>query len=225
MKNVIYGQYDSSFYPLKRFYEQELPNEIREILLVLSQKQLAVFRGGLAFVFLLNEKDYLLKDLDMIAYVENRDNIIAYLRNADVIYINKNTFGDTVITSFWKTNDEYFKLDILLCNKMPSVCEEDIYGKKCYVVTASYVWRNRIEKIAEKEIRMHDDKKTLNHYKVARKLSQYLIENKEEIHEEDYIAVEAKLSEVQGVLSKLVATSDLEQFMNQQLELVRGCVL
>ena len=222
MKNVIYGQYDSNFYSLKRFYEHELPNEIREIHLELSQKELAVFGGGLAFVFLLNETDYLLKDLDMIAYVEKMDDILVCLKKVDVVFINKNTFGDTVITAFWKSNNEYFKLDVLLCNKMPNICEKDIYGKKCYVVTASYVWRNRIEKIAEREIRMHDDKKTLNHYMVARKLSQYLVENKGIIHEEDCIAVEMKLPEVQEVLSKLVVLSELEQFMNLQFELVKG---
>lgn len=222
MKNVIYGQYDSSIYPLKRFYEHEIPNEIRAILLELSQKELAAFRGGLAFVFLLNEKDYLLKDLDMIAYEKDKEDILAYLRDADIIYINKNSFDDTVITAFWKVNDEYFKLDILLCNEMPSVCEKHINGKKCYMVTASYVWRNRIEKIAEKEIRMHDDKKTLNHFKVARRLSQYLAEKKDVIHVEDCIVVKTKLIEVRKVLSKLVSISDLEQFMNQQLELVRG---
>lgn len=222
MNNVICGQYDSNNYPLKRFYEYEIPNVIREILLELSYKELAVFRGGLAFVFLLNEKEYLLKDLDMIAYVENKDGILACLRDADVVYINKNTFGDTVITAFWKVDDEFFKLDVLLCNEMPSVCEKNINGKKCYVVTASYVWRNRIEKIAEKEIRIHDDKKTLNHFNVAKKLSQYLIENKDMLHIEDCMAVKMKLPVAKVVLSKLVGTIELEQFMNQQLELVRS---
>jgi hypothetical protein len=222
MSNVIYGQYDSNNYPLKKFYENELPDGIREILFELSQKKLAVFRGGLAFVFLLNEKNYLLKDLDMIAYAERSNEIIGYLREADIVYINKNTFGDTVITAFWKTSDEYFKLDILLCTEMPSVCEKNIDGKQCYVVTASYVWRNRIEKIAEKEIRMHDDKKTLNHFNVVKKLSQYLQENNDDIHAEDCIVVKEKLPEVQAVLSKLILNAELEQFMMQQLELVRG---
>lgn len=219
MKNVIYGQYDSCFYPLKRFYEPEIPSRVREVLLELGQKELAVFRGGLAYVFLLNEKEYLLKDLDMLGYTENRDDILACLGDSDVIYVNKNTFGDTVITAFWKYDDEYFKLDILLCNEMPSVCEKSINGKKCYVVTASYVWRNRIEKIAEKKIRMHDDKKTLNHFKVARVLSQYLKENEDAILVEDCIVVKEKLPEVQKVLSELVSISDLEQFMNQIIEL------
>lgn len=222
MKNMICGQYDAIKYPLKRFYEHELPNAIRETLLELAYKELAVFRGGLAFVFLLNEKDYLLKDLDMIAYADRKDAVLVCLKDADVIYINKNNFGDTVVTAFWKTNDEYFKLDILLCNEMPSICEMNIYGKRCYVVTASYVWKNRIEKIAEKEVRMHDDKKTLNHFKVAKKLSQYLIENKDAIYKEDIMAVKISLPEVQRVLSKLVETTDLQQFINQQLELVRS---
>jgi len=51
MNNVIYGQYDSQQYPLKRFYYRQLPSEINDVLMQLCQKELAVFRGGLAFVF------------------------------------------------------------------------------------------------------------------------------------------------------------------------------
>ena len=57
---------------------------------------------------------------------------------------------------------------------------------------------------------------------VAKKLSQYLIENKDAIKKEDIMVVKTRLPEVQSVLSKVVATNDLQQFINQQLELVRS---
>lgn len=225
MKKVIYGQYDANAYPLKRFYEDELPDKIRELFFLLSHQQLAVFRGGLAFVFLLNEKKYLLKDIDMMAYSDNKDVLLDYLKCAEIVYVNKNTFGDSVITAFWKADDEYYKLDILLCNKMTSLCERIINGKSLYIVSASYLWRNRIEKIAEKNIRKHDNKKTLNHFYVAHKLSQYLIESRELIFEEDINVVIEKLSDLQLVLSKMITERELEQFMKLQFELVRGEII
>ncbi|RGZ63635.1 hypothetical protein DW979_12475 [Eubacterium sp. AM49-13BH] len=75
MSEVIYGQYDSNEYTLKRFYESQLPKTIRDVMMKLNQNNLAVFRGGLAFVYLLNEREYLLKDLDMIARTQRKENI------------------------------------------------------------------------------------------------------------------------------------------------------
>lgn len=222
MSKVIYGQYDSDKYPLKRFLEQEIPSGIRNVLLELSHLKLAVFRGGLAFVFLTNESRYLLKDLDMMAYSSNKNEILGCLQSADIVYVNKNTFGDTVITAFWRADDDFYKLDILLCEEMPSLCEKNINGKVVCIVSASYIWRNRIEKIAEKKLRKHDDKKTLNHFRVASKLSRYLIESKELIGEEDNSIVRSKLPVAKEVLSDLITETELEQFMKLQSELIRS---
>ena len=222
MSKVIYGQYDSQNYPLKRFYYKELPQRINNVLLGLSYMELAVFRGGLAFVFLLNEHKYLLKDLDMLAHESKKESILDALREADIVYVNKNTFGNSVITAFWKDDTEYFKLDILLCSEFPSGCKKVSNGKKVNVVSASYIWRNRIEKIAEKEIRKHDDKKTLNHYKVASELSKYLLYHKDEILTADIEIVDSKLLDLDKVLSGLISKNDLDDFLQLQMELVRG---
>ena len=61
MSNVIYGQYDSNEYTLKRFYEYELPLNIKDVMVKLNQDNLAIFRGGLAFVYLLEPVDTKLK--------------------------------------------------------------------------------------------------------------------------------------------------------------------
>lgn len=222
MSNVIYGQYDSKKYPLKRFYITELPLEIKKVLYKLSQMNLAIFRGGLAYVLLLDVREYLLKDLDMLAFDNNKNGVLENLALADTVYVNKNIFGDSVITAFWQDNREYFKLDILLCSEMPRMCHKIVDGRTLNVVSASYVWRNRIEKIAEKEIRKHDDKKTLNHLKVARELSHYLLGIKDEILVEDIDVVKSILPDMERVLSKLITEKDLKEFLQLQMELVRG---
>lgn len=222
MSEVIYGQYDSNEYTLKRFYESELPQTIKDVMMKLNHKNLAVFRGGLAFVYLLDEREYLLKDLDMIARTQSLEKIISYLVDSDIVYVNKNTFGDSVITAFWKNIDDYYKLDILLSEEMPHVCEKNIDGEVLHIVTPSYLWRNRIEKIAEKTIRKHDDKKTLNHYHVATSLGQYIYKNRIELDEKDVDVVRKKLYAVQEILSKLLPKMEVEEFIKLHSELVRS---
>ena len=65
MNKIIWGQYDAADYPLKHFFYNEIPENIRGILIKMCERKLAVFRGGIAFIFLLNKTDYQLKDLDM----------------------------------------------------------------------------------------------------------------------------------------------------------------
>lgn len=222
MSELIYGQYDSNEYSLKRFYVSELPDTIHEVMMKLNQDKLAVFRGGLAFVYLLDEKEYLLKDLDMVSSPYDLEKILPYLKDSDIVYVNKNTFGDSVITAFWNQEDDYYKLDILLSEEMPSICVKNIGGKELHIVAPSYLWRNRIEKIAEKTIRKHDDKKTLNHYCVASALGQFLNINRIELEEKNVNVVRNKLLDVQEVLSKLLSKEELDEFMQLHLELVRS---
>lgn len=220
MSKVIYGQYDSEEYNLKRFYEYELPHKIKGVMMKLNQDKIAAFRGGLAFVYLLDKSDYLLKDLDMVAKTYNLEKILKYLEDSDIVYVNKNTFGNSVITAFWRNKGDYYKLDVLLCEEMPSVCQRNIDNKILCIVVPSYLWRNRIEKIAEKETRKHDGRKTLNHFTVASDLGQYLYLNKNEVEENDINIVRMKLKDVQDVLSKLLPEAEVEEFMKLQLKLV-----
>lgn len=221
MNKVIYGQYDSRQYPLKRYFYKEVPYYIEKVIMKLNSSELAVFRGGLAYIFLINKGDYLLKDLDMLALETNMNAIIDMLSEADIVFVNKNTFGDNVVTAFWKAKEDYYKLDILLCNELPTVCKFEYDNYERITVAASYIWRNRIEKIAEKELRKHDDKKTMNHYKVVRMLSEYLQKHKEEIYLTDAKIVEKKINSTEKVLRTLLNDDEVDEFIRIQLGLIR----
>ena len=90
-----------------------------------------------------------------------------------------------------------------------------------YAVSASYIWRNRIEKIAEKKKRCHDEKKTRNHYSVAMAISNYLKENSNEIFDEDAEIVEKRLSEAETVLMEIVSENEVNKFVTLQKEILR----
>lgn len=220
-KKVIYGQYDATEYPLKKFYYKEIPKEIKYSMFELNESELAVFRGGLAYIFLLDKKEYLLKDLDMIALESNLNKILQLLKNQDVIYVNHNTFGASVITVFWKSKNDYYKLDILLCKQLPELCRKTYEDKKITIISLSYLWKNRIEKIAQKEQRNHNDKKTLNHYTVVKTISTYLIEHKDEVSRLDAKIVEDNLEMVKKVLSLLIDEKELENFIEIQENIIR----
>ena len=115
---LIYGQYDEKNYPLKRYYANEIPPKIMKCIWKLSNTKNAIVRGGLAFIFLFNKNDYKLKDMDMLSFIDDEKVFIKILDEAEEIYINKNSFNEKVITAFWKSKNEYFKLDILMNEKI-----------------------------------------------------------------------------------------------------------
>lgn len=212
MSKVIYGQYIASEYPLKHFFYNEIPDNIREVLITLSQSKIALFRGGFAFACLLNQLNYTLKDIDMIANVESLDIILETLSGADIVYINKNTFNHVVITAFWGIGEGYYKLDILLEPILPivKVCQ---YGPNIiYTVSLSYIWRNRIDKISEKEKRHHSNEKTKNHYNVALIISRYLIANRSEINKEDQEEVKKSILAAKEVLEDIIDEKEVLEF-------------
>lgn len=222
MSKIIFGQYDSNEYPLKRYFYEEVPDKIKDLLVNLNLDDLAIFRGGLAFIFLLDEKEYMLKDLDMLALKLNLDRIVQRLSCADIVYVNHNTVGDMVVTAFWKTEHGFYKLDILLCDEMPpvSVCLYD--GIKRKTISVSYLWRNRIEKIAEKEQRKHSIKKTLNHYRVACKLNEYLLKHTAEINFDDSKTVKMKRKAAETVLKTLIPEQDMTSFFTVLDDVLRS---
>ena len=222
MNNVIWGQYASADYPLKHFFYNEIPEKIKNILMKLCESKLAVFRGGIAFVYLLSKTDYELKDLDMLATNDNCDAIIDVLKESDIVYVNKNSFGETVVTAFWKYDNEFFKLDVLINNELPRLTKIVYETNTIYTVSASYIWRNRIEKIAEKEKRCHDERKTKNHYCVAMAISNALKENRFEVLDEDARIVEKRLSEAECVLMDIVTESEVKEFVTLQRNILRG---
>lgn len=221
MNSVIWGQYTSADYPLKHFFYNEIPEKIKTVLKKLCESKLAVFRGGIAFVCLLNKTGYELKDLDMLSTNDNCDAVIDILKESDIVYVNKNSFEETVITAFWKDDKEFFKLDVLINNKLPKLTSIVWESNTIYSVSASYIWRNRLEKIAEKEIRCHDEKKTKNHYNVVMDISNHLSENRFKIFDEDAVVVEKILSEVEFVLMGVISKSEVIDFIALQRKILK----
>ena len=220
MNNIIYGQYNPCDYPLKTFFYDDLPKKIINTIFKMNFNGTAVFRGGISFVFLLNEDNYILKDLDMIALRKNKKEIISILKDSHIIFVNKNTFGEEVITAFWLCDTEYYKLDVLLCDKLPLIYICKYKSKYVSTVTISYLLKNRIEKIAEKKQRGHDNQKTLNHYVVAKKISNFLKNNCHKLYYDDAIAIKSKLYSVREVLLELLNKSEVDEFIEVQLSLI-----
>lgn len=225
MNNIIYGQYDSNKYQLKRFYINDVPSYILNIIKELSYKKLAIIRGGMSFIFLLSKNDYMLKDIDMIAYYKNQNDILKILsNNSEIIYVNKNSFGNTVITSFWKCSyfhlDEYYKLDILLTEDIIDYDECIWNGNKYYCITKQYLLTDRISKIREKFQRNHDDNKTKNHFYVSYYLSEYMIKNNYIIDKKYKDIIIEKLIGIDDILKNIVSDNEIDLFLNMQKQLI-----
>ena len=142
------------------------------------------------------------------------------MNDADEVFYNKNTFGDNVLTLFWKDRDAYFKLDILLVDKMPNyiTVEFELANIKIKVMSAAELWFNRICKIAEKACRKHSNEKTLNHYTVVMIAAQFLLNQDKEdilfINEIGIEKVQEKLSNSIIVLSELLNFYELTEYKN-----------
>lgn len=215
MSEIIYGQYNATEFPLKHFCYREIPEHIGNQLFDLNRNRLAYFRGGLSYIFLTGNEEYQLKDFDMFSLAKNRNAIFDSLNDADVIFVNRNTFGETVVTAFWRVSTEFYKLDILLTKELLPLTEVDFKGRSILTVSVQYIWKNRLEKIAEKKIRNHDDKKTLNHYKVAFDLTDYIIRDKIDVSKRDIENIKTRRSEIESTLKLLIASEQLQEFMSR----------
>lgn len=217
-----YKFYDARNYLLERFSYKEIPDFIIEIIKKLNDKFMVVIRGGLCYILLTEDEEYLLKDIDLAMYEEYAENIIKELQgNIEEVYVNKNTFGQDVITLFFKNKDKYFKIDILLVKKMMEYNKvtSKLLNKEINVMSIQELWYNRLCKIAEKEIRHHDDFKTLNHYRVLTNVSDYILTNKNiknEMSEKFGIdELNKKFKESVLVLNNLLSEEDLEDYKNR----------
>lgn len=220
--NVFFSQYDDRDYPLKRYTIEDIPLHVLDSIYKINELNLATFRGGVSYILITNSFDYELKDIDMISNECNKEQLIAHLDSADAVYINKNTLGECVITAFWKSLNEYYKLDVLLSATPYTYETRKFNGRHITTLSASYIWSNRIVKISEKALRNHNDEKTINHFRVARSISCYLMDNKGEISENDIRMVMSRMNEVRDVLSKLVEVDELSEFMRLQEELIKN---
>lgn len=223
MTEIINGQYDRADFTLKRFYITEAPSYIKDIVLKLNQIDRVLVRGGLAYIAITGDKSYQLEDIDMLSPFSNKEALISVLDgSADRIYINSNTFGERVITAFWKSGVEFFKTDILLSDDETEsvLCRLD---RQCLkTVSPVFLWKNRIAKIGEKEIRKHRDSKTISHFRVAYRLAEYMIKAHIVLSVEDIQVAEANLQKAKKVLGSLIDSCQLEQFMACQKQLISG---
>lgn len=64
---IVTKQYDGKAFPLHQCFMREIPAYIIKTAYELSDLRLALFRGGLAFIFITGDTSYPLKDLDLLA--------------------------------------------------------------------------------------------------------------------------------------------------------------
>ena len=79
MGKIVKGQYDCTVYPLKRYTITEIPMYIWGILLGTQEKSSAVIRGGLAYILLSNDMNYILKDIDLLCKESEAERIVENL--------------------------------------------------------------------------------------------------------------------------------------------------
>lgn len=213
--NLVYGQYEGKEYPLKRYYIDEIPTYISEAVHRLIKMPQIVVRGGLAYILLFERKDYCLKDLDFLSTWDGEREVIDCFGHADEVYVNRNTFGESVVTGFWRDNAAYYKLDVLMGQSIGSVEKLFWDNVECRVVSRSYLWANRMIKIAEKEKRRHTDDKTINHFQTAGFICDYMLRNRLEIEERYKLLISGRLEEIRAVLAGMLTPEQTGQFIEE----------
>ena len=213
MVKVIEKQYNSSNYPLMLFQWNDLPNYIVRVIEELNALNKVIIRGGLAYILLTKDFVYPLKDIDFIADYSSKRDIIKVLQVADIIYLNKNRFGDDVITAFWNIKDKYIKLDVLLCKNLPCI-ERFFYHKEYLVMAPTPLLLNKLNKIIQKTFRNHNDYKTYRHYLVAKNLVKYMLENNIFMIDSDVKFIVDNQNKIKSILENIISSEDIELFEN-----------
>lgn len=177
MGKIVKGQYDCMAYPLNRYIISEIPTYIWRLLLDTQQKEPTVIRGGLAYVLLSNDMGYTLKDIDLLCKESESERMLEiFSKSADVIYINKNTFQESVITAFWlDCNGTYYKIDTLLIKEMPSFNIVEWNDDTLSVIDIVELWYDRIKKISQNKLRRHNREKTVNHINVLENITSSIL--------------------------------------------------
>lgn len=210
MAEIKITQYMSQRYPLARYYIQDIPLRIMQCIKTLNDNNIAIIRGGLSYIILTKDNSYMLKDIDLLGKNNSKDLIIENLYNADEIYVNKNNFNRTVITAFWKRNEDYFKIDVLLSDDTND-CDGIIDKETGYkTVTHGYLLRARIKKIAQRLERKHSVEKTINHYNVSKKLSIYMLENNIKLNDKDIEIIKEFFPQTMKVVRTVLKIDKLE---------------
>ncbi|WP_462410638.1 hypothetical protein [Neobacillus sp. Marseille-QA0830] len=214
--------YDKHQYPLQRFSYPSIPERMLTVLYKLTDQFEYVVRGGLCYILNTGDVEYPLKDIDLAMDAGDTEAIYSEIwQDADFIYLNQNSFGQDVLTLFFKAGEELFlKIDILLVNKLPHH-HSAVFApldRTVQIMDPSELWYDRIRKIAEKDLRGHSPDKTLNHYHVVTKLSEYSLKNKNVnaavLKEIGLGQVKQKLNDSYEVLTDLLHPEQLHAFKN-----------
>lgn len=214
-------QYLSKHFPLKKFYIDSIPQHLVQTLRAILLFNVAL-RGGIAYVLHCDRKNYELKDIDALGLEDDVNTLIETLSStADEVFLNHNYAGENVLTAFWKSQEEYYKLDILFVKKIPNtvlLAWKDI-SVKC--VPIEFIWCDRIRKIAERNIRNHPPQKTLNHYEVIKDLSLKMLKMNNYTFSISNSALMTTLVAAKNELYGLLPEADVNDFFELQLSVLR----
>lgn len=218
---IYHCQYLAEKYPLNEFSIENIPDQISHSIAELSARTGALIRGGLCYYLYTHDDSYLLKDIDMIALVAIQEQALHILhKSSNEIYVNHNHAMKTVITAFWPIEKQYFKLDLLLSEKIPSSVEIQWNNKNMRCVPLDYILVDRLSKIAEREIRAHSIKKTLNHYSVVNKIADYMLQSRSfhlEISNDIFCEL---VHRAQSQLIPIIGQDKADIFLEKQLQLL-----
>ena len=156
----------------------------------------------------------------MLSFIDNEKFFIKILVEAEVIYVNKNSFNEKVITAFWKFQNEYFKLDILMNQKVEKIEKCNWNKKDFFTIDASFLWMNRMSKIAEKIQRKHNDQKTINHYETVKYMCKNILNNNIKLNKYDIILVEQKMEAIEDTLNKIIGSEKTKEFIELNKKII-----
>lgn len=174
-----YRFYSATDYPLAPFNLENLPPEMAKVLNFLNTENNYCIRGGAAYLLLTGCSD-VLTDLDILAPIKSKYGLIESITKfAYEFYLNKNTNNQDVLTLFWPTKCNYFKLDILFSDLMPDSEYRimKIAGKENFVpvVSGPWLWANKLQKISRKYPYKKIPTKIYNHAQIVIDLGKWLL--------------------------------------------------
>jgi hypothetical protein len=205
---IKFSEYDSLSYPLYVNKLNDLPEYMIEFIMLLNDAFDIVIRGGMAYVAISKEHSYGLKDIDLAVAFEDKERLLSLLnKNGYKGYLNHNAFGKEVITIFWKCDERFNKVDILMVERLPDYRIKTLEGfnGKFKVMEPACLMIDRISKIAEWEKRNHNLEKTAKHIAVVIELSRLILNDEVEIHKE--------LLETEIVRDKIAASISAVQLL------------
>lgn len=221
MNNIFFSQYDKAAYPLKKFTANEMPDSMKKILRIDEKILNGVVRGGLAYALLTKSFDYVLSDIDLIYPRNSFESVVeCYSQSADYVFVNHNTFLDTVVTAFWRSGDNFYKSDALILEKLPLTISIEWENHTLKIVDGFFLWCDRLKKISQRVLRGHTEQKTRNHILVAKRLAEYLCEENATVSSNLPCDLEQLVCAAVKVAADFLTPSEASNFSDLQKKLL-----